>query len=127
MAVQQEPGAPRRFIVHINDTSDVPASVEGGQHSLKIVWKGNRVSEYPYSLLRKSCRCAQCVDEVTGRPLLDPSQVPDDVHPVAISPVGNYAIQISWSDGHSSGIFAYDRLRRLVSTAAAADDPPKTG
>jgi DUF971 family protein len=40
--------------------------------------------------------------------------VPDDVHPLRIEPVGRYAIQIAWSDGHGSGIYPFRRLRTLA-------------
>jgi DUF971 family protein len=43
--------------------------------------------------------------------------VPDDVHPVRIQPVGRYAIQIDWSDGHQSGIYPFERLRALMDAA----------
>jgi len=39
--------------------------------------------------------------------------VPADVHPLQIRPVGRYAIQIDWSDGHQSGIYPFRRLRGL--------------
>jgi DUF971 family protein len=41
------------------------------------------------------------------------------VHPVKISGVGRYAIQIEWSDGHGSGIYPFRRLRELGDEAAA--------
>ena len=33
---------------------------------------------------------------------------------VGIQPVGRYAIQIRWSDGHDTGIYPFERLRRLA-------------
>jgi ATP-binding protein involved in chromosome partitioning len=47
---------------------------------------------------------------MTQAPLLDPARVPQDVAPLAISLVGNYAIKIDWSDGHNTGIYTYERL-----------------
>ena len=44
---------------------------------------------------------------------LDPASVPEDVYPLRIEPVGRYAIQIAWSDGHESGIYPFRRLREL--------------
>jgi DUF971 family protein len=38
------------------------------------------------------------------------------VHPLKIEPVGRYAIQIDWSDGHSTGIYPFRRLRELGKT-----------
>jgi DUF971 family protein len=49
------------------------------------------------------------------------------VRPVAIRPVGRYAIQIDWSDGHTTGIYPFDRLRSLcpcpLCSAPASAEP----
>ena len=82
-------------------------------HDVQIVWKDGHVSVYAARDLRLNCACAACVHEMTGRNLIDPATVPQDVHPLKIVPVGRYAIQIDWSDGHNTGIYAYDRLRPL--------------
>ena len=63
--------------------------------------------------LRMACACAECVDEWSGQPRLDPTSVSADVRPVRIQPVGRYAIQIEWSDGHASGVYPFRRLREL--------------
>ena len=63
--------------------------------------------------LRLACACARCVDEWTGERRLDAASVPDDVRPIKIQPVGRYAIQIDWSDGHSTGIYSFRQLRAL--------------
>ncbi len=95
-----------------------PTSIrQSGPHELEIAWQDGHVSRYPVAFLRRACRCAACVDEWTGAALLDPSQVPDDVRPVTVKPVGNYAIHISWSDGHESGIYSFEHLRRLDTSA----------
>jgi DUF971 family protein len=54
-----------------------------------------------------------CVEETTGRALLDPATVPPDVRPLKIALVGAYAIRIEWSDGHGTGIYTYEILWRL--------------
>jgi len=48
---------------------------------------------------------------MTGRPLLREEDVPLDVRPVRVSLVGGYGILIEWSDGHSTGIYTFERLR----------------
>lgn len=68
--------------------------------------------------LRRSCRCAHCVEEFSGRPLLRPEDVPDNVYPVRIQPMGNYAVAIQWSDGHSSSIYPYDLIITLAGLSA---------
>ncbi len=60
--------------------------------------------------LRRRCGCARCKDEYTGEPLLRPEEVPDDVHPLSIERMGNYAVAIRWSDGHDSSIYPYEKL-----------------
>ncbi|HJO21944.1 MAG: DUF971 domain-containing protein [bacterium] len=84
-----------------------------GPRTLAIVWGDERESRYAVRTLRLACACANCVDEWTGANRLDPASIPEDVHPVRIEPIGRYAIQIHWSDGHDTGIYAYRRLREL--------------
>jgi len=57
--------------------------------------------------LRAGCACALCVSEVTGQRLVDIKKIPADINPEEILPLGNYAVGITWSDGHSSGIYPY--------------------
>ncbi len=103
------------------DPTTTPARIfQHGPRELAIDWQDGRKSVYDVRALRLACGCASCVDEWTGENRLDPSAVPDDVHPLRIDPVGRYAIQIEWSDGHSSGIYPFRRLRELSTTAAAS-------
>jgi len=82
--------------------------------TLAIAWADGAESRFDVRTLRLACGCAQCVDEWTGQDLLAPESVPEDVSPLRIQPVGRYAIQIDWSDGHSTGIYPFERLRRLA-------------
>lgn len=66
---------------------------------------------YPARALRLGCPCAGCVDEFSGRPLLDPGRVPADVRPLTVALVGAYGLRIGWSDGHSAGIYTFAMLR----------------
>lgn len=87
---------------------------QAGSRELAIRWSDGRESVYDVRDLRLACGCATCVDEWSGNGLLDPASVPADVRPLKIEPVGRYAIQISWSDGHSTGIYPFARLRELA-------------
>lgn len=70
--------------------------------------------------LRRKCRCANCIEEFSGKALLRPEDVPDNVYPLRMQPMGNYAIAIQWSDGHSSSIYPYDMLLELAGLNQAA-------
>lgn len=92
-----------------------PLQIEqAGPTTLRIRWKDGAEISYPVRRIRISCRCARCVEEGTGRPLLRAEDVPLDVHPVRIHLVGRYGIQIAWSDGHDTGIYTFEMLRRLA-------------
>jgi DUF971 family protein len=67
------------------------------------------------AVLRRSCRCAACVEELTGRQLLVPTTVPDTVAPKKLYPTGNYALSVDWSDGHRS-LYPYRQIRALVAS-----------
>jgi DUF971 family protein len=81
--------------------------------ALRIRWADHHVSEYQPRYLRVACRCASCVDEMSGQRILRPEDVARDVHPLAIQYVGRYALQFDWSDGHSTGIYPFRYLREL--------------
>ena len=78
-----------------------------------IRWDDDHEGVYPARMLRLACRCAACLEEMTGRPLLDPGTVPADIDGAAIHFVGQYGIRIDWSDGHNTGIYTYEMLYRL--------------
>jgi len=78
-----------------------------------VVWADGHESYYDSHALRCACACAKCVDEMSGRKVLRNDSVPRDVRPAEIHPVGNYAISVAWSDGHDTGIYAFERLRSL--------------
>ena len=94
--------------------STTPTAIrQDGPRALAITWSDGHRSVYDVRALRLACACARCVDEWSGQGRLDEASVPDDVRPVSIRPVGRYAIQIDWSDGHDTGIYPYARLREL--------------
>ncbi len=101
-----------------------PAQIaQAGSDKLRIVWNDGHESVYPVRSLRLACRCAHCVEEFTGRPLLKADGVPRDVKPIRLQPVGRYALQFEWSDGHDSGIYTYEYLRELCPCERCAGAP----
>jgi ATP-binding protein involved in chromosome partitioning len=104
--------------------ADAPATTpreisQKSANELMIRWADGVESVYPVRPLRLACACASCVDEWSGENRLDPDSVPVDVHPLQIESVGRYAIQIEWSDGHTTGIYAFERLRELAEQATS--------
>lgn len=63
----------------------------------------------PYTL-RLSCKCAGCIDELSGAMILKKDSIDPEVYPVRIEEKGNYAVAVVWSDGHRSSIYPYKRL-----------------
>jgi DUF971 family protein len=50
---------------------------------------------------------------MSGKKVLEDDSVPEDVRPLEVRPVGHYAVTIRWSDGHDTGIYSFERLRRI--------------
>ncbi|MCL4685605.1 DUF971 domain-containing protein [Myxococcota bacterium] len=102
----------------------VPASIrQQGPQTLGVTWGDGHESEYGVRALRLACACASCIDEWSGKEQLDEATVPADVRPLRITPVGRYAVQIAWSDGHETGIYPFRRLRALCACAACRPEP----
>jgi ATP-binding protein involved in chromosome partitioning len=92
----------------------IPAKIgPPGQKEIRVEWNDGHASIYSSRELRLACPCAGCVHEVTGERILDPASILADIRPLAINPIGRYALQIHWSDRHNTGIYSYDKLRAL--------------
>lgn len=87
--------------------------------TLSVLWEDGHRDDFDVRDLRLACPCAHCVEEMSGRPLLDPKSVLPDVAPRAITSGGNYAITFGWNDGHSTGIYSFKHLRALAERDAA--------
>ncbi len=86
-----------------------------GTNKIEIEWKDGHKSLHHLYVLRKFCPCASCqtVREAGGSADLLPVLQPGQNELRDIKQVGNYAIQLIWEDGHTTGIYTYDLLRRL--------------
>jgi DUF971 family protein len=82
---------------------------------IKIEWKDGHASEYSLQYLRDHCPCAQCSGtHGAAKPQANPFQMYKPVLRIeAVEPIGNYAIRLTWSDGHSTGIYSYEHFRRI--------------
>ena len=81
--------------------------------TLKIIWADEKECSYKSAELRRSCPCAQCVNEWTGERVLKPENIAEEIEIRDLSLVGRYAINFRWSDGHETGIYSFRYLREL--------------
>jgi DUF971 family protein len=89
---------------------------------MEIDWRDGHQSVWTFFWLRHACPCATCHEEreASGRKPGVPKPKPQTllvmyeapVKPVEVSSVGKYAMRFKWSDGHESGIYSWEYLRR---------------
>jgi ATP-binding protein involved in chromosome partitioning len=89
----------------------MPYAITRQDDGIRIAWEeGGHEGFFPARALRLACPCAGCVEEMTGRPLLEPGAIAPDVRPVALALVGSYGLRVTWSDGHATGIYTFQWL-----------------
>jgi ATP-binding protein involved in chromosome partitioning len=88
---------------------------------LVIEWADSAETTLTTPQLRAVCPCAHCVDELTGRRVHDPSSVPAGLVTESVALIGHYALAIRFSDGHDTGIYTFEMLRRAGESASGAD------
>lgn len=92
---------------------------------LEIEWSDRETRRVSFVQLRNACPCASCKEKNKAEKKKSPNLLPvlsqAEARPLKISsmrPVGNYAYNIDFSDGHRSGLFTIELLRELGSTVA---------
>jgi len=83
------------------------------EQALLVSWADGLARKLPLVELRAQCMCARCVDEITGERIVDLEGIDPAIAITDLSLVGNYALKIVWSDGHSSGLYTWAHLRQL--------------
>lgn len=95
-----------------------PADIQPIGNELAIKWDDGGEDFIPLEKLRRSCPCADCKGEVDimGSVYKNPEKVltPNAFELVRIAGVGGYAIQPVWADGHATGIYSFDYLKRVA-------------
>ncbi|MDF1799764.1 MAG: DUF971 domain-containing protein [Planctomycetota bacterium] len=79
---------------------------------LAIEWADGARTDISAADLRRRCPCARCVDELTGVRTLDPASIPEDMTQGELKLVGNYAITVRFGDGHQTGLYTWNLLRK---------------
>ena len=78
--------------------------------SIEFEWDNGDRTVLTAAELRSICPCAACVDELSGVRRHDPGSVPADLVHLDVRLVGNYALTMGFSDGHSTGIYPFPML-----------------
>ena len=99
-----------------------PESIEITPEGLTVEWDPEHRSVYPHKMLRNECKCAHCVDEWSGRKILEIATIPDDIQALDFIEIGRYAVQILWSDAHETGIYSFTLLRSLCGCERCAEE-----
>jgi len=84
---------------------------------VEIVWENGTHSRYAFSMLRKSCLCSEC-KSMAGRAEQIIPQCGTGAIVTKILPVGNYALQLCFDDGHDRGIYPFAYLQKLETSPA---------
>jgi DUF971 family protein len=103
--------------------ADAPTNIRAHQSEqiFELAWADGTSARLPYRYLRGECPCASCKDEWTGARILDQKTIRPDIALEGMEPVGNYAVRLSWNDGHSSGLYTWETLHKLSQECPKAD------
>jgi DUF971 family protein len=101
---------------------------------LKIDWSDGHRSEYTVAYLRDECPCASCTGAHGTEPQKSNYSAPPNpfkmftpaLKMMSVEEVGHYAIRILWSDGHNTGIYSFDHLRKICPCPKCADTSSST-
>ncbi len=100
----------------------MPTEIVGLLRSrITFKWEDGHASIFPARDLRLMCRCAQCIEEMSGAPLLDPAKVSPNIRAKSIELVGQYGISIEWTENNCSNIYNFRDLRARCPCAACVE------
>ena len=95
-----------------------PVDIQQIGDELAVKWDDGSEIFVRLETLRRCCPCAGCKGEVDimGNLYKNPDKPlsPQALKLVRITNVGGYALQPVWGDGHSSGLFSFDYLKKVA-------------
>jgi DUF971 family protein len=98
-----------------------PANLQQIGEELAIQWDDGGESFIALEKLRRACPCAGCAGEkdIMGNVYRNPEKPLTSAafKLVRLGHVGGYALQPVWGDGHSTGLFSFDYLRKIASAS----------
>lgn len=105
----------------MTDQDATPTNVRRDNDAIVFDWSNGHQSRWTASRLRRECPCATCrekrrgeEDNTKSKPLGLPVLSAAEAKPLVVEtlrPVGNYAYNVVFSDGHNSGLFTLTMLR----------------
>ena len=79
------------------------------QREVRVTYDDGVTATFPLAPLRRACPCAGCRGaRDAGR---EPGGGSDTITIVDAELHGNWGLSIRWSDGHDTGIYAWEHLR----------------
>ena len=93
-----------------DDHWPVEVNLIEAERRLVVTWEDGHVSDFPLRYLRGFCPCADCQGHRSGPLEFCPTE---NEGVVDVRQVGGYGMNVVWSSGHNTGIYAFSLLRRL--------------
>lgn len=94
----------------MEDVYPTEVNLKESEGLLQVTWDDGHVSAYPLGYLRGWCPCAVCQGHFQSEMKFVEGQ---DERLSDVVGVGNYAMKLVWADGHDTGIYSFDYLRRM--------------
>lgn len=90
-----------------------------GARRMEIDWSDGVSTAFHHQILRGFCPCAHCQGHHGPVAWVEPDEH-TDLSLDAVEPVGHYAVQLAWGDGHNTGIYTFRFLRALAEFGEAS-------
>lgn len=103
----------------MNPNQPKQLSILKSEQVLEITWQDEHISRFPLHGLRKACPCVVCKGghaqmSIPTDPAVFFEPKPNrSIEILSAIPMGTYAIQFHWSDGHNAGVYRWESLRNL--------------
>ena len=87
------------------------------------------IATFGLAVLRRACPCAECNSRrQQGRSVSIMAETnPDDVRITEAKMAGAWGLNLDWNDGHSTGIYAFEKLRQWIDDDLVEADVTRPG
>jgi DUF971 family protein len=93
--------------------TDAPVTIDVQREAgVTLIWEDGTTARFELEELREHCPCAECrTRRDRAQPVREPASAAHPLRIVDAHLVGGWGIGISWSDGHTTGVYSWDLLR----------------